>query len=215
MSSTNRFLVEELGHNQANMVSESIEGNDGGKSLYLSGIVIQGEKRNQNGRIYPTSEIRRAVDSVSRTLSQGYSVLGEVDHPDCLTINVDRVSHMIEKLWMEGSNGVGKLKIIDDTPMGNIVKALVKSGAKLGVSSRGCGDLDADNYVSNFEIVTVDIVANPSAPDAYPRPIYESLLNMNHGHKIYNRAQEATVEERAQQALAEEIIRFARELNKK
>lgn len=213
--SNNRVLIEQLGHNQANMVSESVENNNGTKSLYLSGIVIQGEKRNQNGRVYPTNEIRRAVDSITNTLSQGYSVLGEVDHPDTLTINVDRVSHMIESMWMDGSNGIGKLKIIDDTPMGNIVKALIKSGAKLGVSSRGCGDLDNDNRVSNFEIVTVDIVANPSAPDAYPRPIYESLLNMNKGHRLYDRAVEATIEERAQQALAEEIIRFARELNKK
>lgn len=215
MSTSNRFLVEELGHNQSHMVSESIENVNGSKSLYLKGIVIQGEKRNQNGRIYPTNEIRNAVESVNNTLTRGYSVLGELDHPDSLTINVDRVSHLIESIWMDGSNGLAKLKVIDDTPMGNIVKALVKSGAKLGVSSRGCGDLDHDNYVSNFEIVTVDIVANPSAPDAYPRPIYESLLNMNHGHRILSRATEATIEERAQLALAEEIVRFARVLNKK
>lgn len=213
--SNSKVLIEELGHNQANVVSESIEGNNGNKSLYLSGIFIQGEVRNQNGRIYPTSEIRRAVDFVSSKIRDGFSILGEVDHPDTLTVNLDRVSHLIESMHMEGSNGMGKLKIIDDTPMGQLVKALTNSGAKLGVSSRGCGDLDSNSKVSNFEIVTVDIVANPSAHDAYPRPIYESLLNMKHGHRMYDMAQDATIEERAQQALAEDIIRLTRELNKR
>lgn len=213
--SNNKVLIEELGHNQANVVSESIEQRDGKKSLYLSGIVIQGEVRNQNGRIYPMSEIRRAVEFVSSKIRDGYSILGEVDHPDTLTVNLDRVSHLIESMHMEGSNGMGKLKIIDDTPMGQLVKALVNSGAKLGVSSRGCGDLDSNSSVSNFEIVTVDIVANPSAHDAYPRPIYEGLINMKHGHRMYDLAREATIEERAQQALAEDIIRLTRELNKR
>lgn len=213
--SNNKVLIEELGHNQANVISESIEGNDGNKSLYLSGIFIQGEVRNQNGRTYPTSEIRRAVDSVSSKIRDGYSILGEVDHPDSLTVNLDRVSHLIESMYMDGSNGMGKLKIINDTPMGQLVKALVNSGAKLGVSSRGCGDLDGNSNVTNFEIVTVDIVANPSAQDAYPRPIYEGLLNMNHGHRMYELAQDATIEERAQHALAEDIIRLTRELNKR
>jgi len=212
--SSSKVLIEELGHNQAGVVSESIE-HGGTKSLYLSGIFIQGEVRNQNGRIYPTSEIRRAVDSVSSKIKNGYSILGEVDHPDTLTINLDRVSHFIESMHMEGSNGMGKLKIIDETPMGQLVKALIKSGVKLGVSSRGCGDLDGNSLVSNFEIVTVDIVANPSAQDAYPRPIYESLINMKHGHKVLDLAKDATLEERAQLALAEDIIRFSRELNKR
>lgn len=213
--SNNKVLIEQLGHNQANVISESIKEEDGTKSLYLSGIFIQGEKRNQNGRIYPTSEIKRAVNSVSSIITNGYSILGEVDHPDTLNINIDRVSHLIESMWLEGNDGLGKLKIVNETPMGQIVTALINSGAKLGVSSRGCGDVDGSNRVSNFEIVTVDIVANPSAPDAYPRPIYESLLNMNNGHRTYQLAQEATIEQRAQHALAEDIIRFARELNKK
>jgi hypothetical protein len=213
--SNSKVLIEELGHNQANVVSESIEQRDGVKSLYLSGICIQGEVRNQNGRIYPTSEIRRAVDFVSAKIRDGYSILGEVDHPDTLTVNLDRVSHLIESMHMEGANGMGKLKIINDTPMGQLVKALINSGAKLGVSSRGAGDLDSNSAVSNFEIVTVDIVANPSAQDAYPRPIYESLINMKHGHRMYELAQNATIEERAQHALAEDIIRLTRELNKR
>lgn len=215
MSNSNKLLIEQLGHNQAGVVSEAVQEENGNKNLYLKGLFIQGEVRNQNGRIYPSSEIRSAVNYVQKRIDDGYSILGEADHPEKLTVNIDRVSHMIESMSVQGNDGIGKLKIIDETPMGQIIKALVNSGAKLGVSSRGCGDLDSSGKVSNYEIVTVDIVANPSAPDAYPRPIYESLLNMPYGHKMYETAQDATVIPRAQRALADEIVRFIHLLNKK
>lgn len=166
------LLVERLSFDQAGIVVESSE--DEGKSLYLKGVFIQGGVRNLNGRVYPVREIEKAVHDVNSLIEKGESVLGECDHPEKLTINLDRVSHVITKMWMDGNTGVGKLKILP-TPMGNIVKTLIESGVKLGVSSRGSGDVNDSGQVSEFEIVTVDIVAKPSAPDAYPKPVYEAL----------------------------------------
>ena len=148
-----------------------------GKDLYMAGLFIQGDVKNQNGRIYPKNEIAKAVESVRTRLSKGETVMGELDHPEELQINLDRVSHIITDMHTDDSNGLGKLKIIE-TPMGNIAKALLKAGAKLGVSSRGSGNVNESGKVSDFDIVTVDIVAQPSAPDAYPKTIYESLYNM-------------------------------------
>ena len=109
-------------------------------------------------------EIETAVKTLNEQITGGYSVLGEVDHPDDLKINLDRVSHMITEMWMDGPNGFGKLKILP-TPMGQLVKTMLESGVKLGVSSRGSGNVnEANGHVSDFEIVTVDVVAQPSAP---------------------------------------------------
>jgi hypothetical protein len=164
-----------------------------GKDLFMSGLFIQGETKNHNGRVYPKEEIQRAVDTVRGRLSKGETVMGELDHPEELQINLDRVSHIITDMHCDGSDGLGKLKIIE-TPMGNIASALLKSGAKLGVSSRGSGNVNESGKVSEFEIVTVDIVAQPSAPDAYPKTIYESLYNMKGGAVIFDTAQAVTHE---------------------
>lgn len=170
-----KLLTERLTFDQAQLNVELSESETTGKkSLYMSGIFIQGGVRNHNKRIYPVSEIRSAVNEINSILESGESVLGEADHPEELNINLDRVSHMITKMWMEDNNGMGKLKIVP-TPMGEIIRVLIESGAKLGVSSRGSGDVDYDGRVSNFSIVTVDIVAKPSAPNAYPRTVYEAL----------------------------------------
>jgi len=137
------YLRENLSFDQAKMVVES-EGQDG-KNLYMKGICIQGGVRNQNQRVYPVNEIGRAVKTLNDQLEGGYSVLGEVDHPDDLRINLDRVSHMITNMWMDGPNGYGKLKILP-TPMGNLVRTMLESGVKLGVSSRGSGNVKAVSY---------------------------------------------------------------------
>ena len=166
-------LKEHLSFNQANIVTETIdEGN--GKSLYMKGIFIEGDVRNQNNRIYTKEEIHSAVKSINEKIKSGYSVLGEADHPDDLNINLDRVSHMITEMDTDGANGIGKLKLLP-TPMGNICKTLIESGCHLGVSSRGSGNVNDSGIVKDFEIITVDIVANPSAPSAYPDPIYERI----------------------------------------
>ena len=130
-------LREHLSFDQANIVVESA---NEGKDLYMKGIMIQGGVRNANQRVYPVNEIGRAVKTLSEQIEGGYSVLGEVDHPEGLNINLDRVSHMISETWMEGDNGYGKLKILP-TPMGQLVKTMLENGVKLGVSSRGSGNV--------------------------------------------------------------------------
>ncbi len=166
------ILTESLTGKQAQWVAESVEA-DGKKSLFLTGCFIQGDVRNQNGRVYPMSEISTAVGSIMEQLKNGESVIGECDHPEELTVGLDRVSHMITEMKMDGANGIGKLKIIP-TPAGNTVKTLIECGVRLGVSSRGSGNVDDNGYVSDFEIVTIDIVAKPSAPGAYPEAVYEN-----------------------------------------
>ena len=206
-------LRENLSFDHAKMVVESVqEGTEGLKSLYMKGVFVQGNIRNANDRVYPVREIETAVDTLNKQISEGNSVLGEVDHPDDLKINLDRVSHMITSMWMDGPNGLGKLKILP-TPMGQLVRTMLEAGVKLGVSSRGSGNVnDVDGKVSDFEIITVDIVAQPSAPNAYPKAIYEGLLNMKYGHKVLEIAKEVKGDKKVQRFLGEEVKRLIKEL---
>jgi hypothetical protein len=207
-------LTERLSFDQAGLIVETIEdGNDGGKNLYMKGIFIQGDKVNHNERVYPADEISRAVESISQRLGDGFSVLGEADHPDDLQVNIDRVSHMVTKMWMQGSDGYGQLKIIP-TPMGNIIKTLLEAKVKLGVSSRGSGNVGAGGKVSEFEIVTVDVVAQPSAPDAYPTPIYERVMQDRRRAALMDVALATTYDKSAQKHLEIEVLRFLENLKK-
>jgi hypothetical protein len=202
----NNLLREHLTFDQANMVVESTENAKGGKDLYMKGICIQGGVRNANQRVYPVNEIGRAVKTLNDQVSGGYSVLGEVDHPEGLNINLDRVSHMITEMWMDGPNGYGKMKILP-TPMGQLVQTMLESGVKLGVSSRGSGNVvEGSGEVSDFEIITVDVVAQPSAPGAYPTPIYEHLMNARGGYKAYELAQATKHDDKAQKYLKESLV---------
>jgi hypothetical protein len=204
-----QVLSEHLTFDQAQVVVES---NGEGKDLYMKGICIQGNVKNANQRVYPTFEINKAVSKISDQIAGGSSVLGEVDHPEDLKINLDRVSHMLTSMWMDGHNGYGKLKILP-TPMGKLVETMLQSGVKLGVSSRGSGNVDeASGNVSEFDIITVDVVAQPSAPNAYPTPIYEGLLNMRHGHKLLGIAKAAREDSRVQKHLKEGVISLIRDL---
>jgi hypothetical protein len=152
------------------------------------------------------------VSTLNEQITEGNSVLGEVDHPDDLKINLDRVCHMITEMWMDGPNGYGKLKILP-TPMGQLVRTMLDSGVKLGVSSRGSGNVnESTGEVSDFEIVTVDVVAQPSAPNAYPTAIYEGLLNMRGGHQVLGIAAEAQENSRVQKYLKDEALRLIKEL---
>jgi|TARA_B110000285_G_scaffold78948_1_gene90941 hypothetical protein len=203
------YLRETLTFDQAGIVTESA--NDG-KDLYMKGICIQGGVKNANERVYPVTEISNAVKQLNDQVSTGNSVLGEVDHPDDLKINLDRVSHMIESMWMDGPNGFGKLKILP-TPMGQLVKTMLESNVKLGVSSRGSGEVnESTGNVAGFEIVTVDIVAQPSAPNAYPKAIYEGLLNMRNGHTVLEMAKEASGNAKVQKYLKDEVMRLIKDL---
>lgn len=205
------YLRENLTFDRAGMIVES-EGEGNKKSLYMKGIFIQGGVRNANERIYPVSEIETAVNTLNEQITTGYSVLGEVDHPDDLKINLDRVSHMITQMWMDGANGFGKLKILP-TPMGMLVTTMLEAGVKLGVSSRGSGNVsESDGRVSDFEIITVDVVAQPSAPNAYPKAIYESMLNMKYGHKTLQIAKEAQGNAKVQKYLQTEVLRLIKDL---
>ena len=204
------LLREHLTFDQAQVIVENA--NDG-KDLYMKGICIQGGVRNANQRVYPVNEIGRAVKTLSDQIAGGYSVLGEVDHPEGLTVNLDRVSHMINEVWMDGPNGYGKMKILP-TPMGGLVRTMLENGVKLGVSSRGSGNVseDGSGEVSDFEIITVDVVAQPSAPGAYPTPIYEHLMNTKNGYKAYNLAQATREDVKAQKYLKESLINIINRL---
>jgi ABC-type phosphate transport system ATPase subunit len=115
-------------------------------------------------------------------------------------------------MWMDGNTGCGKLKILP-TPMGNLIKTLLQSGVKLGVSSRGSGNVDdRTGHVSDFEIVTIDVVAQPSAPNAYPKAIYESMMNMKYGHRLVEIAKEAGEDNRVQRYLKSEVVKLIRDL---
>lgn len=207
------YLREQLTFNQAQIqVFEEADASGQGKNLYLKGICIEGNKRNANDRVYPLNEITRAVHTINKQIQEGYSVLGEVDHPDDLKINLDRVCHSVEEMWMNGDAGCGKLKILP-TPMGNLIKTLLQSGVKLGVSSRGSGNVDdRTGHVSDFEIVTIDVVAQPSAPNAYPKAIYESMMNMKYGHRLLEIAKEAGEDNRVQRYLKNEVVKLIRDL---
>ena len=204
-------LKEHLSFSQANIVTESVEEANGGKSLYMKGIFIEGDVRNQNNRIYTKDEIHSAVKTINEKIKSGYSVLGEADHPDDLNINLDRVSHMITEMDTDGANGIGKLKLLP-TPMGNICKTLIESGCHLGVSSRGSGNVNDNGIVKDFEIITVDIVANPSAPSAYPDPIYERIMNHNRGNVLMDVAEATRHDKGAQRYLQEEVTNFIKNL---
>ncbi len=208
-----RYLREHLSFTQARAEILSEEAADGsGKNLYLKGICIEGGVRNANERVYPVNEIAKAVDTINEQIKTGHSVLGEVDHPEDLKINLDRVSHMIEKMWMDGPAGYGKLKILP-TPMGELVKTMLTSGVKLGVSSRGSGNVDDRNgHVSDFEIVTVDVVVQPSAPNAYPQAIYEGLLNHAGGQKLLEMFKDPAKSNKAQRYVQSEVMRLIRGL---
>jgi hypothetical protein len=205
------YLQEHLTFDQAKVVVESDDKD--GKNLYMKGICIQGGVKNANQRVYPVSEIAKAVKTLNDQLTGGYSVLGEVDHPQDLKINLDRVSHLITEMWMDGPNGYGKLKVLP-TPMGQLVKTMLESGVKLGVSSRGSGNVreDGSGQVSDFEIVTVDIVAQPSAPGAYPTPIYEHLMNRRGGNQAFNLAKEIRQDPKAQKFLKDQLVNIIRGL---
>ncbi len=159
-----------------NLICEDLE-ESGKKSYYIEGVFLQGDIKNRNGRYYPSDVLSKEVDKYSESFINKGRALGELGHPEGPTINLDRVSHKIVSLKKEGNNFVGKAKLLE-TPMGKIASNLLNEGVKLGVSSRGMGSLELRNgvsYVKNdFMLATAaDIVADPSAPDAFVEGIME------------------------------------------
>ena len=156
-----------------------VESKGGKKQLYIEGVFLQGNIKNRNGRMYPMETLRREVGRYNENHVQAGRALGELGHPDGPTVNLDRVSHKIVSLRESGSNFVGKAKILN-TPMGKIAASLIDEGVKLGVSSRGLGSLESKGnaqYVKDdFQLATAgDIVADPSAPEAFVEGIMEGV----------------------------------------
>jgi hypothetical protein len=153
------------------------ESDKGDKKYFIEGVFLQGNLKNRNGRVYPMGILDKEATRYSKNFIEQKRAFGELGHPEGPTINLERVSHMITSLHKEGDNYIGKAKVMD-TPYGKIVKNLIDEGAKLGVSSRGIGSLEEKsgvNYVKDdFQLATAaDIVADPSAPDAFVNGILE------------------------------------------
>jgi|TARA_R110001592_G_scaffold12620_1_gene59728 hypothetical protein len=169
-------LISEYVEQELNYITEAKA--DGKKSYVIEGIFMQADQKNRNGRVYPMDTMKSAVDKyMTEQVSKGRAV-GELNHPEGPTINLDKVSHKITDLRWEGNNVVGKALILD-TPMGQIVKGLMEGGVQLGVSSRGMGSLANKNGVNvvnnDFVLATVDIVQDPSAPEAFVNGIMEGV----------------------------------------
>lgn len=194
-----QLLIEQLTPIQAGLM----EMHDSAKNIYLNGILMQADVRNGNKRVYPLEEISRAVESIQQRITEGHFIMGELNHPDSLSIDLSRVSHAITEIKMDGANAVGKCKILN-TPMGNIAKGLLEGGIKLGVSSRGTGNVTNEGFVSDFNFVTVDIVATPSAPNAYPNMIKEAMENQ----KVVTLAEALVHDKSAQKHFQKEIFKF-------
>ncbi len=165
-----QLLKEYLAPNVANLTEMKRQGGD----LYLSGIMMQAALKNGNGRVYPVNEIAKAVEECQSKIKNGMYIMGELNHPDTLSINLANVSHAITEIRMDGNNALGKMKLLN-TPAGNIAKGIMEGGVRLGVSSRGTGNVNEGGDVSDFAFVTVDIVSTPSAPDAYPNVVQEAM----------------------------------------
>ena len=152
------------------------EDNDGVKEYFIEGIFMQAEKKNRNGRKYPNEVLMKEAKRYQKEYVEQNRAMGELGHPDGPTVNLERVSHLIESLKPDGNNVVGRAKILE-TPYGKIVKNLMQGGVKLGVSSRGMGSLEQKNGVNivkdDFMLSAIDIVADPSAPDAFVDGVME------------------------------------------
>ena len=200
-----QLLIERFSPAEAGLT----ESRDTERNLYLSGRMMTGEQKNLNQRVYPITEIARAVANINEKIKEGVSVCGELNHPDNLSIDLKNVSHIITEAWMDGANAMGKCKILN-TPSGIIVQNLIQGGVKLGVSSRGTGNVTSEGIVEDFSFVTLDIVAQPSGPGCYPDVIRESVENT----KILTLAEAVQNDPKAQKYLQMEINKFLMSLTK-
>ena len=174
-------LISEQWSDDVNYLVE-VDSKTGKKNAYIEGVMLQTEVKNKNGRVYPKEVMQKEVKRYTKEYIDNNRAYGELGHPEGPTINLERTSHLITDLYEDGNNFVGKAKILS-TPMGNIVKNLLDDGARLGVSSRGMGSLKASNakggvqmVQSDFQLATAaDIVADPSAPDAFVDGVMEGV----------------------------------------
>lgn len=193
-----QLLSEHLAPTAAQLSEQVVGGN-----LYLNGIMMQAEIKNGNGRRYPLAEISKAVQEAEKRIKEGHYILGELNHPDVLSINLANVSHCITEVRMEGNNAIGKMKLLN-TPSGNIARGLIEGGVRLGVSSRGTGNVNEAGEVSSYSFSTVDIVSQPSAPDAYPDVVTEALSHK----KVMTLAEAVVHDPKAQAYFKKEMTAF-------
>jgi hypothetical protein len=198
------LLIEHLTPEESHLI---VEASQDAKNVWLRGTFMQAAIKNRNGRVYPINEISAAVQIGVSRIKESKGLLGELDHPQTLSINLDRVSHVITEMRMVGNNAVGGMKLIN-SPMGNIAKELVNSGVLLGVSSRGAGSVNESGGVTGFQFVTVDIVAIPSAPGAIPNAVYESLQMAKNGTHIMNLSEAVQHDPAAQQYFKREMLKW-------
>ena len=169
-------LIAEYIDQEIEVLTEAREG--GGKNHYIEGVFAQAEQKNRNGRVYPRATMEKAVDKYVNEQVKTKRAVGELNHPEGPTVNLDKVSHLITDLKWDGDNVIGKAKILE-TPMGQIVKGLLDGGVRIGVSTRGMGSLENRNGVNfvkdDFVLNTVDIVQDPSAPAAFVNGIMEGV----------------------------------------
>ena len=204
-----KLIREEI--ESVKVITEARKG--GGKSLYIEGVFLQGNIKNRNGRMYPMETLQKEVGRYVKEHVDTGRALGELGHPDCPTVNLDRVSHKITSLKESGTNFRGRAKILESTPMGKIASSLLSEGVKLGVSSRGIGSLkptrEGFNVVGeDFMLATAaDIVADPSAPDAFVEGIMEgkewiwegSILRERKAEEIKNKIDDLAGQKRLEE----------------
>jgi hypothetical protein len=200
-----KLLQEYLDPSIANLTEMKRQGGD----MFLSGIMMQAALRNGNGRCYPVNEITKAVEECQDKIKKGQFIMGELNHPDTLSINLANVSHAITEIRMDGNNAVGKMKLLN-TPSGNIAKAIIEGGVRLGVSSRGTGNVNEGGDVSDFSFVTMDIVSTPSAPEAFPDVVTEALGS----RKVMTLAEAVVHDKKAQSYFKAEMTKLIQSITK-
>lgn len=202
-----QILIEDISADIANMdfIQEAMSETE--KNTYLKGIFMQAEVFNKNKRRYPLSELSNVVSNAKMQIMEFGGIFGELDHPNTLNINMDRVSHVIRELYVDGTNVIGKAQLLN-TPMGLIAQELAKSKVRYGVSSRGAGQVNEDGSVSSYAFVTCDIVANPSAHGAIPMVVNEHMMDSRSGQKIMTLAESLQHDKKAQQYFTKEIQAF-------
>jgi hypothetical protein len=201
-----QILKEYLAPQVANLTEMRQHNGD----TYLSGIMMQSEVFNGNGRKYNRSELSNVVEECGKKLKSGMYIMGELNHPDNLTIDLNNVSHAITEMSMSGNNVIGRMKLLN-TPKGQIAKAIMEGGVRLGVSSRGTGSVNESGEVSGFNFVTMDIVSVPSAPEALPDLVYESL----NSKKVVTLAEAVVHDKKAQAYLQKSVSELINKITKR
>lgn len=201
-----QILKEYLAPQVANLTEMKQQGGN----VYLCGTMMQSEIFNGNGRRYRRGELETVVQECQKKLASGMYIMGELNHPDTLSIDLNNVSHAITEMSMSGNDVVGRMKLLN-TPKGQIARAIMEGGVRLGVSSRGTGSVNESGDVSGFTFLTMDIVSVPSAPEALPDLVYESL----NSKKIVSLAESVVHDKKAQSHLFKAVSDLITEITKR